>query len=627
MLVWVRNLQNSWIARAFFALLVVVFIFWGLSASNVVSLVGDSTAVAQVAGQNLDISAVQTAYQAALTQAQQSGQGQPNAAARQQMANDALSGVLRQRVLRAEEKRLGVTVPDAVVRQQVDAVPAFQVNGVFDKNQFAQVLAQNNTTPDQFVRRLIDTIAGQQLVMPLLDGATPPAELVNQIFSFISEQRFASMVQIPFAAQPSPAAPAEAVLQRYWRNNPAKFTAPEYRTIKLVILSPALLAAHESVPQAQIDAAYAQAAAANPSVPLRSVQVIVVGNIAASSRLQAAWRHGASWAQMQAMAKRFGANPIEMDNTQQNQIPTPSLAQAVFAATPGQVSGPIAGPAGMFIFKVTNVGTDGPSELTLKTQIAQQLQLQAAQAQVAQNVNALQDALAGQTPLDQLPGNLGLTALQGTLDADGNTPAGGKAPLPGGAALQQAILQAAFAASPHQPAQLQNGPDGSYFALTVDSVTPPAPKPYDQARAQVLADWTSDQLMREAEIKAASLLHAVNDGQTLDAAAQAAGDAVTMSQPFTRNAPASGMTSQMQNVLFSLKQGQGTMLQTDTGFTVAALAKIVKPTPAQDPGDYTEAQQSMTKSLQNDVGGSFLAGLQLRDKVTINQKMLSQISQ
>ena len=156
---------------------------------------------------------------------------------------------------------------------------------------------------------------------------------------------------------------------------------------------------------------------------------------------------------------------------------------------------------------------------------------------------------------------------------------------------------------------------------------PPAQEPYDQVHAQVLADWTRAQLMREAEIKAAALFHAVDTGQTLDVAAQAAGDAVSMSPAFTRNAPASGMTTQMQNVLFSLKLGQATMLQTATGFTVATLAKIVQPTPAQDPSDYAEALQSMTKSLQNDVGGSFLAGLQLRDKVTINQKLFSQIYQ
>jgi peptidyl-prolyl cis-trans isomerase D len=624
MLVSVRKLLENWIARVFFALLVLVFVFWGIS--NVVTMIGSSTAVAEVAGHPVDVSVVQQAYQAMLAQAQQSGQ-QPDVAARAQMAEAALTSVLRERVLGLEEQRLGVTVPDAVVRQQVDAVPQFLTNGVFDKDKFDQVLAQNNTTPDRFVSDLTAEIAGQQLVIPLVSGAVPPQELVNRIFSFIAEQRFAEMVQIPTAAQAAPAAPAEAVLQRYWLNHPAQFTAPEYRTIKLVVLSPATLAAHETVPQAQIDADYARVAASSPAVPLRSVQVIVVDNFAASSQLAAAWRHGASWTQMQAMAKRFGANPVEMDDTQQNQIPTPALASAVFAATPGQVSGPIAGPAGMFLFKVTNISSSGPDEQTLKAQIAQQLQLQMAQSQVAANVNALQDALAGQTPLDRLPANLGLVAVEGTLDAAGTTPTGAKAPLPGDAALQQAILQAAFTASPHQPAQLINGPNGSYFALTVDAVAPPAQRPYDQVRDAVLAAWTSDELTREAEIKAAALFHAANTGATLAAAAQAAGYTVSLSPAFTRNAPASGMTTQMQTVLFSLKLGQATMLQTPDGFTVATLAKIVHPTPAQDQADYNTALQSMTKSLQNDVGGSFLAGLQLRDKVTINQKLFSQIYQ
>jgi peptidyl-prolyl cis-trans isomerase D len=625
MLVSVRKLLENWIARIFFALLVLVFVFWGIS--NVVTMIGSNTAVAEVAGQPVDISVVQQAYQAALAQAQQSGQGQPDEAAREQLAETALSGVLRERVLGLEEKRLGVAVPDAVVRQQVDQIPAFQTNGVFDKQRFAQVLEQNNTSADQFVRDLTAEIAGQQLVNSLVSGATPPQELVNQIFNFVAEQRFADMVQIPVAAQPQPAVPAEAVLQRYWRNHPAQFTAPEYRTIQLVVLSPALLAAHETVPQAEVDAAYARIAAASPTMPLRSAQVIVVGNLAASSQLEAAWRSGASWVHMQAMAKRFGANAVEIDAAQENQIPAPSLATAVFAAPEGQVIGPIAGPAGMFLFRVTNISSSGPDEETLKAQIVQQLQLQQAQTQAAASVNALQDALAGQTPLDRLPANLGLAAVEGTLDANGNTPTGGKAPLPGDAALQAAVLQAAFAASPHQPAQLINGPAGSYFALTVESITPPAPEPYDQARDQVLADWTHDELVNEAEIKAAALYHAVNSGGTLDEAAQAAGYQVTMSSAFTRNAPASGETTQMQNVLFSLKLGQATMLQTDTGFTVATLAKIVKPTSAQDPTDYNEALQSMTKSLQNDVGGSLLAGLQLRDKVTINQKLFSQIYQ
>lgn len=66
MLVWVRNLMGSWVARVFFALLVVVFIFWGVS--NVFTMAGSPNAVATVAAQPVDVSVVQAAYQRALNQ-------------------------------------------------------------------------------------------------------------------------------------------------------------------------------------------------------------------------------------------------------------------------------------------------------------------------------------------------------------------------------------------------------------------------------------------------------------------------------------------------------------------------------------------------------------------------------
>ena len=625
MLVWVRKLLENWIARGFFALLVMVFVFWGIS--NVVTLIGSNTAVAHVGGGLVDVSTVQAAYQKALNQQNQSGQGQPTLAARQQMASDALSGVLRQQVLRLEEQNLGVRAPDNAIRQAIGAIPAFQTDGVFDKTKFAQILTQNNSSPDEFIGEVKDDIAARQLIGAAIAGVAPPAELVNQLFDFVAEQRFAETVTIPFSAQPAPAPPADPVLQRYWRNHPAQFTAPEYRTIKLVILSPALVATQEDVAQADIDAAYARVAAAQPSVPLRSVQVIMADNLAASSRLEVAWKHNPSWSAIQAMAKKFSANPVELDHAQQSEIPTPQLGAAVFAATPGEVIGPVAGPTGMFIFKVTDVSSSGPDEAALKAQIKQQLQLQKAQSDVAQDVDNLQDALAGQTPLDKLPGNLGLVAVQGTLDANGNTSEGMPAPIPGGDALKAAVVKAAFAAHLNDPAQLTNGPEGSYFALTVDTITPPALQPYDQVQSKVLSAWTKDEITREAEVKAAQLMAVVNNGQSLDDAASAAGDSVAMTPAVTRNAPASGVTDQMVPILFSLKIGEATMLQTDTGFTVAALAKIVRPAPAQAPVDYAQLQQAMAKSLQNDVGESFLAGLQTRDKVRIDQNLFAQIYQ
>jgi peptidyl-prolyl cis-trans isomerase D len=624
MLSAVRKLLDNWIARGFFVLLIGVFIFWGIS--NVLTLVGSDTAVAHLGGKPIDITVLQAEYQTELNAAQQNNPN-PDLAARQQIAAASLGEVLREQALRLEAKRLGVVAPDAAVRQIVYGIPAFQANGVFSQAVFTQVLQQNNKTPDSFLAEIKDNLIGRQILLPVFAGAGPPKELTDQVFAFVAQQRFAETVAFPFAAQPAPPPPADAVLQRYWRNHPADFTAPEYRTVKMVILAPALLAPSETISDSDVAAAYARDTAGQQAVPLRSVQIITTDDAKKAARLAAEWQATSDWTAIQAKAKAAGASPVELDNAQASQFPSTAMSDAVFAATPGAVTGPVAGPFGYFILKVTAVSNSLPNQATVKAQIRQALQLQKAQADVAQDVDNLQDALAGQTALDKLPGNLGVTALQGTLDANGNALDGTPAPIPGGADLKTAIVKAAFAAQPGQPAQLVNGPNGTYFALSVDSITPPALKPFASIRAQVLAAWTTAQINRAAEVKAANLLAAVNGGQSLDEAASAAGLATTMTPPITRNAQPAGIPAALAQVLFSLKPGQATMQQTDTGFTVAALANITEPTPDEDAADYAQVQAAMVKGIQTDLASSFIAAVEGRDKVSVNQKLLAQVYQ
>jgi peptidyl-prolyl cis-trans isomerase D len=57
------------------------------------------------------------------------------------------------------------------------------------------------------------------------------------------------------------------------------------------------------------------------------------------------------------------------------------------------------------------------------------------------------------------------------------------------------------------------------------------------------------------------------------------------------------------------------------------LAKVVNPTPQQDSTDYSQVYGAMAKALQNDIAESVIAGLQGRDKVSVDQKLLAQIYQ
>jgi len=471
-------------------------------------------------------------------------------------------------------------------------------------------------------------MANAQLIAAITTGAAAPAALTDQIFAFVAQARSAEIVDIATAAQIAPPAPAAAVLLRYWKNHPQKYTAPEYRTIKLVVLSPAVLAPGEPVSQAELQAAYAQTAA-NINLPAtRSVRIVTLADAAKAQKLAADWKGGANWAQIQTEAGADGGTAVELDHQKQNQFPSPQLGAAIFGATPKTVTGPVAGTFGSYVFVVTDaVAAGAPSFAALAPQLTKQLQLQKAQQDVNQDVDNVQDALAGQTPLDKLPGNLGLAAVQGTLDANGDTLDGTPAPIPGGADMRQAVVKAVFAAHVGDPAQLITGPDNGYFAFTIDTITPPAAKPYDQVQAQVAADWQHDQLAREAEARAAGLMQSVNSGGHFDEAAAAAGLPVTPIAAVTRGAAPVGIPESAVPVLFSLQPGQAAMLPSADGFLVMALTKIDNPTPAQAPDEVAGIQQALNKSLQTDTAESFLQGLQTREQVSVDPKLFAQIYQ
>ena len=74
--------------------------------------------------------------------------------------------------------------------------------------------------------------------------------------------------------------------------------------------------------------------------------------------------------------------------------------------------------------------------------------------------NKTDDLLSGGVALDNLPGDLGLVAVTGTLDAQGYTPACQPPPIPGDDRLRKALIPAAFQMKPGDPPHLAQAPPG-----------------------------------------------------------------------------------------------------------------------------------------------------------------------
>jgi peptidyl-prolyl cis-trans isomerase D len=633
-----RRSLDSWVARGFFLIMVVAFIVWGVG--DVVRLVGTDTWVAKVAGTTIELPQAQQAFQQQMTDVQRRMPSGTDVTPemRRTIAMASVQGLIGQTVLAQEQRRLGVVVPDAAVRQAVFAIPQFHgPSGQFDQATFQAVLRNNNMTEPQLLEIVRGRLAEQQLLGTLTAGVAPPDVLAKQVFAYQFEQRSADLVELPFSAAPVPPPPAEAVLQRWYDNHPDYYSTKEYRRIKAVVLSPETLAKDIPITDAELHAAYDARKALYVKPELRSVQVVQAPDQAKAAALAAQWRGaggqpGADWATMQAAAKAAGGSAIELNDTERAGLPTAELARTVFAAVPDAISDPMSGLAGWQVLKVTKV-TPGSTQTfeQVQDQLRQLVLDSKAADLIYDRANKVDNILASGSGLDELPSDLGLAGVAGTMDAEGNTLDGKPAPIPGGDAIRQALIEAAFKAHKGDPPQLTEVPlkgsrGSAYYALRVEDVIPPAPKPFAQVRDTVLTDWRQDQQRHTQETAAAHLLTDVQHGQTLAQAAAGLGLTVTRTPLTGRDRAVSGMPPELLRPLFGLKPGEPTMVEEPEAFIVAVPAEILAPDTTSNPTGYEQVRTALRQSLAQDVGEIFTQTLRDQAHPSINQANLDSIS-
>jgi peptidyl-prolyl cis-trans isomerase D len=641
MLATLRRFLATWPARVFFLLLVGSFGLWGVA--DVVRNIGqDQSAVATVAGQKIDVTDLQDAYRRQLAQIQQMmGGSAPTPDMRQAIAGQALDRLVTQAAISQEVARLGIAAPDAAVRQAVFDIPAFHgLDGKFDRSKFTQLLSANGMTEDHFVDLMRADLGTRQLVEAVRVGATAPELLVRQLFDFQGEKRVAQLVDFPFDAAPAPPAPTDAQLQRFYDDNPDRYTTPEYRRIHAIILSAATVARDMTIPEADLQAYYTAHKAEFVAPEKRSAEVVVAQQQAVADQLALEWRADPTgWDKIQQDAKTAGASTAELDTAAEAEFPSAELGHAVFAAGPDTIAGPVQTPLGWDVIRVTQVTPGSARDFAAaREEIRTALANERAGDAVYDRANKIEDQLASGTKLEDLPADLGVAAVAGTLDAQGDTPAGQPAPIPADPAVKQALIAAAFQARPGDPPQLVQAPSppgqpqasAAYYAVQVDQITPAARKPFADVKDAVQADWTRDQRRRAEEAAAADAMTAVNDGKTLAEAAP--GRTVTTSPPVARSTPQDappqdGVPPQLIQPLFDLQTGKATMVETPDGFVVARLDQVQEPDPTKDPVGYAQLKDQLSHSEADDLEIAMATALRTRAAPRVNRALLAQVVQ
>lgn len=624
MLQAIRSKASSFIVKVLFGLLIVTFGIWGIA--DIFTNRSPDTTVATVGNRIITLDQVNSALQTEM-QRLETMLGRPIDAAQAKrlgVVDDTLQRLIDSDLADLEADRLDLKIGDAAVRRAIIDNPNFRNQaGVFDRQLFDSILAQNNMSEAQFEEEYRGDLLRGQLAQAISDGWTAPAVLTDTLFASRFERRSADIVTLPASAAGAVPTPSAAQLAAFYKSHLERYRAPELRSFKLAVLSPEQIALGITVPEARLAQAY-KARQGEFLVPeQRHLLQMLLPSEAKAKAAEAALASGKTFDAVGKQIAGADAKALDLGWVKRSDLPT-ALADAAFALKAGGTSAPIHTEFGWHIVRVEAIKPETSQSFdTVKPRLAKEVALDMAGDQAADMANKIDDALAGGATFEEVAKKFALktSTIAGT-DAQGKDINGKPVDLPRPAAE---ILKVAFATARGQTSELSQLGSDSYFIVKVDTITPSAPRPLADIHAEVVSQWQADERRAALAKQANAIVSAVKAGQSLKQVAAARKLAVTAVKPMLRNADDANMPPSLVAMLFDIKPGSVVAAPSGDAYVVAELTGVTPAQPKTDPVDLHAMSRQLDAAMRNDLLSEYSQVLRREYEVDINQTNLDRV--
>lgn len=616
-----RVAARSWLAKLLFGLLILSFAAWGVG--DMIRRAGPSEDPATVGDVAITREAVDVEFRRTVDRLRPMlGPDFTNEqAVKLGFVDQAVQTLAQRTLLRLAAEHAGISVSDQMVRGQIAGDKGFQNQaGQFDAGLFTEILRRNNLSELGYIALLRDDMARELLTSPVVSGAYAPKSLAQALFAHRAERRVAETLTLPHAAITDVAAADEATLRTYHAENPIAFTAPEYRKLAVVQLLLDDLAKEVKVSDADAAQAYEERRAEFETPERRKLRMAVMDDQAKAAALATA----AAAQGLDAAAKAAGVDVVDLGEVAKGDLP--GLGDAAFAQGKGVAAQPIQSPLGWHVVETLEVipGSSRPLE-EVRDRLAKDLARERAADGVFQISNQLDDKLAGGAPLEEVANALGLrlTVVDST-DSTGKAADGRDA----FAGLNDGpqILAAAFTLAPGGVSSLAETRSGDFFVVRVDSIIPPALRPFDAVREQVAAALKAERQAAKAKEKAAALAEKLKaapaDGGPALATAAGAQHAVTT--PFMRD-QAPGLPPDLVAKLFTLQPGETATADTGDAQVIARLKEIIPADPATQADTLAALETTVAQGLERDLLDQLVGALQQQWPIVLHHDRINRL--
>ena len=534
--------------------------------------------------------------------------------------------------LRAFADDQGMHISKRLIDAQIAQVPAFQdAAGNFSNDSFRALLARERLSEQALRDDIRREILQRQLLAPIGLGARPSENLVLPYASLLLEARQGNVAAIPAVAFLDDKDPTDAQLTDFYKKNSARFTIPEQRRIRYAVVDATRFAQAAAPSDADISAYYNQNKADYAASQTRSVEQLVLPTEAGAKAIAAQVKGGKSLPQA-AQAAGLSVSTLEgQSRVQLTSATSKAVADAVFAAQQGELVGPVRGPLGFLLLRVTAVQDKPARPLSaVREEIVKTLRAQKEKQLLNDFTAKLEDQIADGGTFEEVAKDNGLT-LETTppLLATGKQVKDMAYVAP---ADIQPLVAPAFAMSADDDAQLVPiTPDERYALIAPGQIIAAAPPPLAEVKPLVQAQYKLNAGNQKAKALAEQIQTKVAKGTKLaDAIAQAG---VRLPAPQTLGGRRADIMRAEQrppaevSILFSMAENSVKTLPISEGrgYFVVQLTKIERGDAKGNPQLLAQVRDQMGDVIGQEYGEQFERAVEKELGVTRNAKAVEQV--
>ncbi len=497
--------------------------------------------------------------------------------------------------------RIGLRPSDRLMEAELRKIPAFfnPISGAFDKDLYRRRLDENGLTTSSFENLMRDQIAQSHIAAGMLNGMSVPRAYSALGAIFEMEARDVGYFVIDPRGVEQPAAPTDAQLTAFMKENAERLTLPEFRVLTVVAFTPAQVSGSIPVDEAEVKKRFEFRKDTLSRPETRSLVQIPVKDAAAAQAVAARLAKGEDPA---AVAKSIGVEAVNYVDKPQSAVADKRVGAAAFALPAGQVSQAIQGDLGMAVVKVTKVT---PGQAVTLEQVRPQIEAEVRKDAAAEKVYALTQAYEaardeGANLVDAAK-KAGVPAVTvGPVTQSGQAQNG--QPIQG---LPPKVLEIAYGLAAGAESELQDAGEGNYFAVRVDKVIPKALPPLADVKPQLSRFWMMREMVKRMQARADEFAARVRKGESLETVAAAAGAKVVHVTNLDRQT--AGQSTQLSRdglvKTFGAKPGDVfTAEHTQFGLIVAKLEAVRAPSGPTLARITEDVRPQVTMALFRDIG-------------------------